>query len=98
MNYKADKNVKRLGDAAYETRLVRDSIVKQTGERFLGNYTSENALFVALMNNAVNQSGILGLEVGKAPSLEQLSNLKENMVWMEEKVVDWNDPENIDIN
>lgn len=40
------------------------------------------------MDNAVNLTGILGLEIGKPPSYEQLANLKEDIVWMEEKVVD----------
>jgi hypothetical protein len=40
------------------------------------------------MNNAVNMSGVLGLEIGKAPTTEQLSKLTENIVWMEERVVD----------
>ena len=88
MNYKSDRVTKRLGDAAYETSLVRDSIVKQTGQRFLSDYASENAQFVALMDNAVNMSGVLGLEIGKAPTTEQLSKLTENIVWMEERVVD----------
>ena len=88
LNYKADRIVKKLGDAAYETSLVKDSIIKQTGQRFLADYPSENAQFVALMDNAVNVSGVLGLQFGKAPTAEQLSNLKENIVWMEEKIVE----------
>jgi filamentous hemagglutinin len=50
-------------------------------------FTTDNAQFVKLMDNAVNVSGILGLEIGKAPSAEQLANLTEDIVWMEEKVV-----------
>jgi filamentous hemagglutinin len=40
------------------------------------------------MNNAVNQSGILSLEIGKALTQSQLANLSEDIVWMEEKIVD----------
>ena len=70
------------------TKLISDSIVKQTGQRFLNaEYTSENVQFVALMDSAINLSGILGLEVGKALSSEQLANLSEDIVWMEEKIV-----------
>ena len=39
------------------------------------------------MDSAINLSGILGLEVGKALSSEQLANLSEDIVWMEEKIV-----------
>ncbi|MCR1815313.1 two-partner secretion domain-containing protein [Aliarcobacter butzleri] len=88
MNYQSDKTMKRLGDAAYETKLVSDAIFKQTGQRFLSqDYTSENKQFVALMENAVNLSGVLGLELGKPLSKQQLVNLTEDIVWMEEKVV-----------
>ena len=87
MNYQGDRITKRLGDAGYETKLISDSIFKQTGQRFLGNYTSENAQFVALMDSAINLSGILGLEVGKSLTPEQLASLTEDIVWMEEKVV-----------
>ncbi|MDN5089595.1 hemagglutinin repeat-containing protein [Aliarcobacter butzleri] len=88
MNYQGDKTMKRLGDAAYETKLVSDAIFKQTGQRFLSqDYTSENTQFVSLMNNAVNLSGVLGLELGKPLTASQLVNLTEDIVWMEEKVV-----------
>ncbi|RWS48202.1 hypothetical protein CKA56_15435 [Arcobacter venerupis] len=89
MNYQGDRTTKRLGDAAYETKLVSQAIIQQTGQRFLSeNYTSENAQFVALMGNAVNMSGVLELEIGKALTPIQLSNLSEDIVWMEEKIVD----------
>jgi len=39
------------------------------------------------MDRAINLSGILGLEVGKALTSEQLANLSEDIVWMEEKIV-----------
>ncbi|MDN5041700.1 hemagglutinin repeat-containing protein, partial [Aliarcobacter butzleri] len=88
MNYQSDKTMKRLGDAAYETKLVSDAIFKQTGQRFLSqDYTSENKQFVALMENAVNLSGVLELELGKPLSKQQLVNLTEDIVWMEEKVI-----------
>lgn len=88
MNYQGDKTMKRLGDAAYETKLVSDAIFKQTGQRFLSqDYTSENTQFVSLMNNAVNLSGVLGLELGKPLTASQLVNLTEDIIWMEEKVV-----------
>ncbi|MCT7617524.1 hemagglutinin repeat-containing protein [Aliarcobacter butzleri] len=88
MNFQGDKTMKRLGDAAYETKLVSDAIFKQTGQRFLSSdYTSENTQFVSLMDNAVNLSGVLGLELGKPLSKQQLVNLTEDIVWMEEKVV-----------
>lgn len=88
MNFQGDKTMKRLGDAAYETKLVSDAIFKQTGQRFLSqDYTSENKQFVSLMENAVNLSDVLGLELGKPLTASQLVNLTEDIVWMEEKVI-----------
>ncbi|MFY9110025.1 hemagglutinin repeat-containing protein, partial [Aliarcobacter butzleri] len=88
MDYRGDRITKRLGDAAYETKLVNDQILNQTGKKFLSqDYTSENIQFVSLMDNAVNLSGILGLELGKPLSKQQLENLTKDIVWMEEKVI-----------
>lgn len=88
MGYEADRMAKRLGDAAYETQMVRDAVMNMTGERFiLPDADDDNEQFVRLMDNAVNVSGILGLEVGKPPSPEQLANLSEDIVWMEYQTV-----------
>ncbi|MCG3690640.1 hemagglutinin repeat-containing protein [Aliarcobacter butzleri] len=88
IDFKGEKITKRLGDAAYETKLVNDQILNQTGKKFLSqDYTSENIQFVSLMDNAVNLSGILGLEFGKPLSKQQLENLTKDIVWMEEKVI-----------
>ncbi|MCG3671605.1 filamentous hemagglutinin N-terminal domain-containing protein [Aliarcobacter butzleri] len=88
IDFKGEKITKRLGDAAYETKLVNDQILNQTGKKFLSqDYTSENIQFVSLMDNAVNLSGILGLELGKPLSKQQLENLTKDIVWMEEKVI-----------
>ena len=88
INYQGDRVIKRLGDAQYETKLVSDAIFNQTGQRFLNsNFQSENEQFVALMNNAINLSDILDLELGKPLTSSQLASLKEDIVWMEEQIV-----------
>lgn len=89
MNYQGDRKTKRLGDAGYETKLVSDAIFRLTGQRTLNpDFQSENEQFVALMDSAVNLSGILDLELGKPLSQQQLANLTEDIVWMEEQIVD----------
>ncbi|HAC70742.1 MAG TPA: hypothetical protein DCF41_03350, partial [Arcobacter skirrowii] len=89
VGYSQDRKIKRLGDAAYETKLVSDAIYKQTGQRVLNpDFQNENEQFVVLMENAVNLSGILELELGKPLSKEQIDNLTEDIVWMEEQIVD----------
>jgi filamentous hemagglutinin len=44
---------KRLGDGAYEQKLIREQVALLTGKRFLGDYSSDEAQFMALMNNGV---------------------------------------------
>lgn len=94
MDYRGDRITKRLGDAAYETKLIRDEIIKQTGQRFINSsdastpITSDYEQYKALMDNAINVSGDLKLEIGIAPTPEQLVLLNKDIVWMEEKVVD----------
>lgn len=88
VGYSQDRKIKRLGDAAYETKLVSDAIYKQTGQRVLNpDFQNENEQFVELMKNAVNFSSILELELGKPLSKEQIDNLTEDIVWMEEKII-----------
>ncbi|WP_051488686.1 two-partner secretion domain-containing protein [Aliarcobacter lanthieri] len=88
LDYRGDRVIKRLGDAAYETKLVGDAIFAQTGQRSLNpDFQNENEQFVALMENAVNLSGILDLELGKPLSPYQIANLTQDIVWMEEQIV-----------
>ncbi|WP_418180295.1 filamentous hemagglutinin N-terminal domain-containing protein [Aliarcobacter lanthieri] len=88
LDYRGDRVIKRLGDAAYETKLVGDAIFAQIGQRTLNpDFQSENEQFVALMESAVNLSGILDLELGKPLNPYQIANLTEDIVWMEEQIV-----------
>ncbi len=68
--------------------LNKNILLNQIGQRFLNpDFQSENEQFVALMDSAVNLSGILDLELGKPLSQQQLANLTEDIVWMEEQIV-----------
>ncbi|RBQ32797.1 hypothetical protein CRU92_00005, partial [Arcobacter sp. FW59] len=88
LDFRGDRIIKRLGDAAYETKLVGDAIFAQRGQRSLNpDFQNENEQFVALMENAVNLSGILDLELGKPLSPYQIANLTQDIVWMEEQIV-----------
>ncbi|RUQ09817.1 hypothetical protein CX648_22970, partial [Aeromonas dhakensis] len=37
MNYAPEKDIKLLGDAAFDTRVIRDAVLAQTGRRFINN-------------------------------------------------------------
>jgi filamentous hemagglutinin family protein len=78
---------KRLGDASYETYLVRQQLVDQLGSKFLAGQKSEAAQMQTLMANAASEARRLGLQVGQAPSAAQLAALGQDMVWMVEQVV-----------
>ncbi len=75
---------KRLGDAFYETRLVREQIFELTGRRFFEDgVTSDTAQMVALMDNAVQAHSDLNLSVGIALSADQVAALTSDIVWFE---------------
>ena len=87
LGYDVDTLQKRLGDANYEDKLIRDQLVAQTGSNILGGYASETAEVKGLMESAASQSGTLGLTFGKALTPAQAASLKQDLVWMEEKDV-----------
>lgn len=78
-----------LGDAFYETRLVRDQIFALTGRRLLSSaFTSDAQQMRALLDNAVAVQGGLGLSVGVSLTAEQVAALDTDIVWLETRVVD----------
>ena len=87
MGYDADKVAKRLRDGYYEQKLVRDQVMNLTGKRFTGTYTSDEAEYQGLLDNAVAFAKNNSLTVGVAPTDEQLKNLTEAIVWMVEESV-----------
>lgn len=75
-----------LGDAFYETRLVRDQLMALTGTRYLfAGVTDDAKTMRLLMDNAAEEGRRLGLSVGVALSPEQLANLTKDVVWLEEQ-------------
>lgn len=78
---------KRLGDASYEARLIRDQIVAQTGRQFLQGQANEAVQFQALMQQAAAQSAPLGLSFGKGLTADQIARLEQDLVWMVEEDV-----------
>jgi filamentous hemagglutinin len=82
-----DKEQKRLGDANYEAKLVRDQLIAQTGNNIIKGMANEAAQMQALMDNAATQSSALGLVFGQPLTKDQASALTEDVVWMVEQVV-----------
>lgn len=89
IGYDAEATTKRLGDALYENRLVRDSVLEQTGQRFLkSEFTSDNEQYKYLMDNAIQASQDLHLAPGIALTKEQINALTKDIVWMQEQEVE----------
>ncbi|MBU9469086.1 hemagglutinin repeat-containing protein [Burkholderia multivorans] len=74
--------IKRLGDGAYEERLVRDQVTQLTGRTFLAGYSDNLDEYTALMNNGVAYAKAFNLAVGVGLSDEQMRQLTTDMVWL----------------
>ncbi|WP_375647743.1 DUF637 domain-containing protein [Bartonella sp. CR84HXZ] len=87
-NYKPEHVFKRLGDAYFEYRLVGEQIFELTGNRTLLDVEDPNAQMQRLYDNAVEQQGPLGLELGKPLTPQQIAGIKKDMIWLEIHLVD----------
>ncbi|WP_325776080.1 hemagglutinin repeat-containing protein [Acinetobacter pollinis] len=82
---------KRLGDGYYEQRLVQDQIAQLTGRRFLNGYHDDDQQYQALMNNGLTFAKEYGLRPGIALTVEQMSHLTSDIVWLVEKPIQLED-------
>ncbi|WP_375703911.1 DUF637 domain-containing protein, partial [Bartonella sp. AD13SXNS] len=87
-NYKPEHVFKKLGDAYFEYRLVGEQIFELTGNRTLLDVEDPNAQMQRLYDNAVEQQGPLGLELGKPLTPQQIAGIKKDMIWLETHPVD----------
>ncbi|OPH35906.1 hemagglutinin repeat-containing protein [Moraxella atlantae] len=78
---------KRLGDGYYEQGLIRDQVMSLTGRRFLGDYTTDDAMYQALMDNGVTVAQAMNLRPGIALTAEQMAQLTTDIVWLVEQTI-----------
>ncbi|WP_228768292.1 hemagglutinin repeat-containing protein [Limnohabitans sp. DM1] len=78
---------KRLGDGFYEQKLIREQVASLTGNRFLGDYSSDEQQYQALMNAGVQYAQQMNLRPGIALTAEQMSRLTTDMVWLVNQTV-----------
>jgi filamentous hemagglutinin family protein len=78
---------KRLGDGFLEQRLVREQIAKLTGQRFLGDYSSDDAQYLALLQAGATFAQAHELRPGIALTAEQMAALTSDIVWLEAQTV-----------
>ncbi|MFU2133963.1 hemagglutinin repeat-containing protein [Gallibacterium anatis] len=79
--------LKRLGDGYYEQRLINEQINQLTGQRFLGNYTSDYEQYKALMDAGIRYAKQHQLMPGITLSAAQMKELTEDMVWLAPQTV-----------
>ena len=78
---------KRLGDGFYEQRLVREQVAELTGQRFVGDYTSDEQQYKALMDQGIAFAKQWDLRPGIALTAEQMAGLTSDIVWLVEQEV-----------
>jgi filamentous hemagglutinin len=89
LDYTGDGAYQLLGDGRYESRLVRDAVLANTGQRFLEDSLSDDyAQYRHLMDNAVAARDALQLSVGVGLTPAQTAALTHDIVWLEEQQVD----------
>ncbi|WP_440080564.1 hemagglutinin repeat-containing protein [Ralstonia pseudosolanacearum] len=79
--------LKRIGDGFYEQQLIQQQIVRATGQRFIGDYTSNEDEYKALLAAGVAAGKAFGLNVGTALTDEQMARLTTDIVWMVKQTV-----------
>ncbi|WP_330210030.1 two-partner secretion domain-containing protein [Pseudomonas sp. AM4(2022)] len=89
LGFNSDNAWRRLGDGQYETRLIRDAVLAQTGQRFLaGGLYSDADQFRYLMDNGLASKDALRLSLGVALTEQQVGALTHDIVWMENRVIE----------
>ncbi|ATM85663.1 hemagglutinin repeat-containing protein [Yersinia frederiksenii] len=78
---------KRLGDNAYEQRLVRDQILALTGQAVASDYRSAQEQFEQLFAAGLEYSKAFNIALGTHLSAEQMAALTTNIVLMETREV-----------
>ncbi|MEP3477524.1 MAG: hemagglutinin repeat-containing protein [Hyphomicrobiales bacterium] len=88
IGYHPETQVKFLGDAFFETRLIEQAILNKTGKRLLdSNYQDASGQLKSLIDNGATTQKDLDLTVGIALTGNQINKLTKDIVWYVERVV-----------
>ena len=86
IKFNPDRDIRLLGDSFYENRLITRAVLEGTGKRYLySNNVNEERK--KLFDNAVSAQKDLNLSLGVTLSKEQINNLKSDILWYVEEVV-----------
>jgi filamentous hemagglutinin len=83
LNLKPESDYRFLGDAAFDTRYVSNTVLNQTGSRYLNGIGSELDQMQYLMDNAAAAQQSLGLQFGISLTAEQIASLDKSIIWWE---------------
>jgi len=77
----------RLGDAYFENQLVRQAILRETGQRWLNvQVKDDQAQMKALLDGGLQASRDMNLAFGITLSKEHIAALTEDIIWYEETI------------
>ncbi|MCZ4371320.1 hemagglutinin repeat-containing protein [Vibrio diazotrophicus] len=83
------KDIKFLGDAFYDSRIISQSVFEQTGRQYLNQSVgSQLEQMQQLIDAAAAQKNALNLTSGVALSSSQIAQLTQDILWYEEVEVD----------
>jgi len=83
LNLKPEYDYRLLGDAAFDTRYVSNTVLSQTGNRYINSLGSDLEQMRYLMDNAAAAQQSLGLQSGVTLSAEQIASLDHSILWWE---------------
>lgn len=83
LNLNPDYDYRFLGDAAFDTRYVSNTVLNQTGNRYLNGVGSELEQMQYLMDNAAAEQQALGLKFGVSLTADQIAALDHSILWWE---------------
>ncbi|MEF1253366.1 two-partner secretion domain-containing protein [Vibrio sp. M260112] len=85
VGFNPEADVKFLGDAFYDSRIISQAIFEQTGQQYLNaSVGSQLDQMQQLMDAAASQKASLNLTAGIALSSSQVASLTQDILWYEE--------------
>lgn len=85
VGFNPEADVKFLGDAFYDSRIISQAIFEQTGQQYLNaSVGSQLDQMQQLMDAAASQKASLNLTAGIALSSTQVASLTQDILWYEE--------------
>ena len=87
LNVHPEYDYRFLGDAAFDTRYVSNTVINQTGSRYINGIGSDLEQMRYLMDNAAAAQQSLGLQFGVSLTADQIASLDHSIIWWEAATV-----------